>query len=119
MTYARCGIALVHVLGRYIVVKVIVVLSSGYALSKVQETTVRAVRCGRQIVRQIWEAGRGAAPMSRETVMLIVTITAWPGLGRTASASGFSLGAVTIHAGHIVTWKQVPRPFYLSQCRNR
>lgn len=55
--------------------------------------------------------------MSRETVMLIVTITAWPGLSRSTSARGFSFRAVTIHAGHIVTWKQVPRPFCLLQCR--
>lgn len=49
--------------------------------------------------------------------MLIVTITTRPGLSRSTSARRFSFGAVTIHAGHIVTWKQVPRPFCLLQCR--
>jgi len=106
-TYTGRHIGLVDVLRRHFILIVIIVLSVWHALGKVEESAVRAVRCGGQIIGQVRETGiRRATPMP-QAVMLIVAITTRPGLRGPATTRGLTLRAVTVYPGHVVTWKQV------------
>lgn len=100
-THARRGDGLAELLRRQLILIVVVRLVAGYVLGEVEEPPVGTVGRVGQVVLQIREAAR-VAPLLRGRVVLVIAVTAGPGLGGPVTRGGLALGAVAVGARHVV-----------------
>lgn len=103
-TYAWGSIALVVFLRWHLIMEVMLTLVTRYVLGEVKQPPIRAIRCGRKVIRQRRETSGSACTFIRQAnVMLIISITSSTRLCRTSITARFSFCTVTVDTRHVVT----------------